>query len=51
MQKVDDKFYAFDDSFETIKETFSAASLLPHHLAHPKIATPWPIITCQFHPG
>ena len=26
MQKVDVKFYAFDDSFETIKETFSAAS-------------------------
>lgn len=36
MQKVDVKFYAFDDSFETIKETFSAASLIAGDLAHHK---------------
>ena len=34
MQKEDVKFYAFDDSFETIKETFSAASLVVGYLAH-----------------
>ena len=39
MQKVDVKFYAFDDSFETINETFSAASLATGDLAHFEFAS------------
>ena len=43
MQKVDVKFYAFDDSFETINETFSAASLHLEDLARVDLASGyWP---------
>ena len=41
MQKVDVKFYAFDDSFETINETFSAASCSKVDLAQ-NVSTPGP---------